>query len=59
MLLYQSHMTLNCDLEPIPSSLLKQCSHSLHPTITNTISMSISTGIFPDAFKSCFVHHLK
>jgi len=27
----------NCDLDPIPISLLKQCSHILLPTITNAI----------------------
>jgi hypothetical protein len=50
----------NCDLDPIPTSLLKQCSHVLLPTITNIINLSISTGVFPDHFKSCSVHpHLK
>ena len=50
----------NCDLDPIPTSLLKKCSHILLPTITNIINLSISTGIFPDQFKSCSVHpHLK
>ena len=49
-----------CDLDPIPTSLLKQCSHILLPTITSIINLSISTGIFPDHFKSCSVHpHLK
>ena len=46
----------NCDLDPIPPSLLKQCSHVLLPTITNIINLSISTGVFPDQFKSCSVH---
>ena len=47
-----------CDLDPIPTSLLKQCSHILLPTITNIINLSISTGVFPDQFKSCSVHPL-
>jgi len=46
----------NCDLDPIPTSLLKQCSHVLLPTITNIINLSLSTGVFPDQFKSCSVH---
>ena len=50
----------NCDLDPIPTSLLKQCSHILLPTLTKIINLSISTGVFPDQFKSCSVHpHLK
>ena len=58
-LLSQSPDT-NCDLDPIPTSLLKQCSHALLPTITNIINLSLSTGVFPDQFKSCSVHpHLK
>jgi exonuclease III len=47
-----------CDLDPIPTSLLKQFSHILLPTITNIINLSISTGVFPDQFKSCSVHPL-
>jgi len=50
----------NCDLDPIPTSLWKQCSHILLPTITNIINMSLSIGIFPDQFQNCSVHpHLK
>ena len=58
-LLSQSPDT-NCDLDPIPTSLLKQCSSVLLPTITQIINLSLSTGIFPDQFKHCSVHpHLK
>jgi len=46
----------NCDLDPFPTYLLKQCSHILLPTITNIINMSLSTGIFPDQFKNSSVH---
>jgi len=50
----------NCDLDPIPTSHLKQYSLILLPTITNIITLSLSTGIFPDQFKNCNVHpHLK
>ena len=54
-LLSQSPDT-NCDLDPIPTSLLKQCSHIFLPTLTKIINLSISTGVFPDQFKSCSVH---
>jgi HEPN domain-containing protein len=56
-LLSQSPDT-NSDLDPIPTSLLKQCSHILLPTITSIINLSFSTGVFPDQFKNCSVHPL-
>jgi hypothetical protein len=56
-LLSQSPAT-DCDLDPIPTSLLKQCASVLLPTITNIINLSLSSGIFPDQFKSCSVHPL-
>jgi len=43
----------NFDLDPIPTSFLKQCSHILLPTITNIINLPLSTGIFPDQIKYC------
>jgi len=45
----------NYDLDPIPTSLLKQCSHILPHTITNIINLDLYC-IFPDRFKSCFIH---
>ena len=49
-----------CDLDPIPTSLLKLCSSFLVPTITNIINLSFSTGVCPDHFKSSLiVPHLK
>jgi len=50
-LLSQSSDT-NCDVDPIRTSLLKQYSHILLPTITNIINMSLSTSNFPDQFKT-------
>ena len=44
----------SCDLEPIPTRLLKSCSDSLLPPITKLINLSLSSGTFPPAFK--FVH---
>ena len=46
----------SCDLDPIPTTLLKNCKIALLPTITNIINLSLSTGIFPDEFKNCSVH---
>jgi len=54
-LLSQSPDT-KCHIDPIPTSLLKQCSHNLNPTITSIINLFIYTGIFPDQFKNSSVH---
>ena len=56
-LISQSPIT-NCDLDPIPASLLKQCASVLVPTITKIINLSLSSGVFPEQFKSCSVHPL-
>ena len=49
-----------CDLDPIPTSLLKQCSSVFLPTITNIINLSLSTSIFPDQVKYYSFHpHIK
>jgi len=58
-LLSQSPDTI-CDLDPISTPLMKQCSHILLPTTANMINMSIFSGISTDQFKNCSVHpHLK
>ena len=44
-----------CDLDPIPTSLLKQCLSALLTTLTTMVNMSLSTGVFPDQFKACSV----
>ena len=50
----------NCDLDPMPTSLLKQCSSVFLPTITIIIDLSLSTSIFPDQCKNCSIHpHLR
>ena len=41
-----------CDLDPLPTSFLKQCLPSPLPTITHNINLSLGTGFFPDKFKS-------
>ena len=56
--LLSSSPDTSCDLDPIPTSLLKQCKSVLLPTITNIINLSLSTGVFPDQFKNCSVHPL-
>jgi len=49
-LISQSSETF-CDLDPIPTSILKQYLHLLLPTITDIVNLSFTTGIFPKQFK--------
>ena len=44
-----------CDLDPIPMSILKHCAHILAPTITKMVNLSLSTGHFPSTFKQATV----
>ena len=48
----------SCDLDPIPTRLLKSCIDSLLPPITKLISLSLSAGTFPPVFKSAHVTQL-
>ena len=36
-----------CDLDPVPTRLLKDCSEQLAPAITSMINLSLSTGTLP------------
>ena len=47
-----------CELDSIPTFLLKLCFDELGPTIINIINFSISEGIFPSSFKQAIVHPL-
>ena len=46
---------ISCNLDPIPTKLLKKCKIALLPN-NNIINLSLSTGIFPGEFKNCSVH---
>ena len=48
-LIYQSTNTF-CDLDPLPTSVLKQCLPALLSTITNIVNLSLNTGVFPKQF---------
>ena len=45
----------SCDLDPIPTSLLRQCSNSIVPAITMIINHSLKSSVVPSAFKSAHV----
>ena len=40
-----------CNLDPIPTHLLKKCLHELTPIITFVINESFNSGCFPEKFK--------
>ncbi|KAJ8034736.1 hypothetical protein HOLleu_21700 [Holothuria leucospilota] len=55
-----SHTLLNysvrsCGLDPVPTSLLKNCSTAIVPLFTNIINHSLESGIVPDNFKTAHV----
>ena len=56
--LIQASQNKQCDLDPIPTSLLKDCVALLAPTITKLINLSLSTGTFPTLFKDSVVKPL-
>ena len=49
---------IQCELDSIPTFLLKLCFDELGPTIINIINFSLSEGIFPSSFKQAIVHPL-
>ena len=47
-----------CELDPLPGFLFTRCLDKLLPFITEIINISLSTGVFPDCFKSAIVRPL-
>ena len=45
----------SCDLDPIPTQLLKSCMDVLLTPITRLINLSLAEGIFPSTFKTAHV----
>ena len=53
-----SSQNKQCELDSIPTFLLKLCFDELGPTIINIINFSLSEGIFPSLFQQAIVHPL-
>ena len=47
--------TKSCMLDPISTSLMKQCLHDLVPLVTAIINVSLSTGTVPKQFKQAVI----
>ncbi len=56
--LISSSPNKSCDLDPCPTSLVKDCIDLLVTPITNIINLSLSEGIFPDCFKQALISPL-
>ena len=48
----------SCDLDPIPTRLLKQCSESIIPAITMIVNQSLKSSVVPSVFKAAHVRPL-
>ena len=44
-----------CNLDPIPTTLLKSCIDLLIVPITNIVNESLKEGVFPSDFKTALV----
>ena len=44
-----------CDLDPLPTSILKKCIDLLFPTILHIVNLSVSLSYFPDVLKNACV----
>ena len=47
-----------CELDPIPTALVKNCVSELTPVITRIVNMSLEQSCFPDKYKSALVKPL-
>jgi len=48
----------SCDLDPLPTWLLKECSSCVLPLITDIINQSLTTSTVPSSFKTAVVRPL-
>ena len=48
----------SCDLDPIPTQLLKSCTDVLLKPITHLVNLSLSEGVCPSALKCALVSPL-
>ena len=48
----------SCHLDPVPTSIVKQCLDELLPVFTTIINSSLQTGSFPDHWKLALVNPL-
>ncbi|CAC5366199.1 unnamed protein product [Mytilus coruscus] len=54
----QSAPSKHCELDPMPTYLLKSCSNELLPAMTNIVNCSLSESLVPSSFKQAIVRPL-
>ena len=47
--------TKSCIINPLPTSVVKECLDELSPTISSTVNLSLEQGHFPDTWKGALV----
>ena len=55
----KSSPSKSCDLDPIPTSLVKECADILITPITKIVNYSITESSFPNCFKMAYVTPFK
>ena len=45
----------SCEIDPIPTSMVKECLGEISPIISTIINTSLEQGYFPDAWKGAVV----
>lgn len=48
----------SCPLDPVPASVLKQCTSVLLPVLTQIVNQSLNLAAFPDCFKLALLNPL-
>ena len=48
----------SCDLDPVPTLLVKKCLPALLPFLTHLTNLSLQSGFFPDSLKTALVRPL-
>ena len=55
-----SKMTIkSCPFDPVPASVLKQCTSVLSPVMTQIVNQSLCLAVFPDCFKLALLNPLQ
>ncbi len=53
-LIFKSKST-SCDLDPIPTPLLKECIDIMLPILTRMVNLSLQSGVFPEEWKLALI----
>ena len=57
-LIIKSSKSKSCELDHLPTTLVKQCHAELIPVITRIVNLSLETGTFPEQFKHAIIRPL-